>query len=146
MEIAALVISLLALSVAGLTALYVKRQADATVDSAGHEARAADAAQESVSYRRDEVERGRVKFVLEPGVNHEYMLINEGTHSAYGVQVDTGCLGIEPVTEFAEFRDGQAESYLLHGSLGCTTKHVVVTWHFHSDLSDEPQVDRLLVR
>lgn len=114
-------------------------------DTAGHEARSADAAQEAVSYQRDEIERSRVDFRFEHVNNHRYVLRNAGTHSAHGVTVDLGDLdGDEPVTTFGEFPAGHREPYLIQRLLDQTTTHVVVTWHYHPDDSD-PQVTHLLV-
>ena len=56
-EIAALIVSLVALGVSFVTAGYTRRKTLAAEDSAADARRSADAAQEAISYQRDELER-----------------------------------------------------------------------------------------
>jgi hypothetical protein len=123
--------------------LAASRSAAAAESSALEAKRSADAAHEAVGYQRDEVERNRVVFRLEPGSQEMRLLRNAGTHSAYCVHVDTGDLGGEPVTDYDEFESGRAEPYVLPGSLASMTNSIVVTWHHLADCSDEPRQAQL---
>ena len=75
-----------------------------------------------------------------------YRLVNDGTDTAYGVQVDTGELGIgEQDTAYDELHPGQAEVFFLSPDLATTSRHVTVTWHERPDLSDEKRAARLII-
>jgi hypothetical protein len=147
MEIAAFVLSLIAVGIAAVAAGYARRGALASEDSARESTRSADAAQEAVSYQRDNVERSRVVFTLRPTASNDtYVLKNVGTDTAYGVHVDVGDLLVESTaTNFDEFPAGRAEEYLLLFFLGAETTHMTVKWHQQADRSDEERVARLYV-
>jgi hypothetical protein len=146
MDIAAFVLSLIAIVISVFAAWYARRQALAAEDSARDSTRSADAAQEVVSYQRDDVERSRVVFVLEPSGGDTHMLSHQGTDIAYGVHVDAGGLRVDgEVYDFEEFPPGQAERIYLFPSLASVTSHVTVSWHQVPDLSDERRTARLYV-
>jgi hypothetical protein len=146
MEVASFVLSLVAIGIAAVAAGYARRGAMASEDSARESMRSADAAQEAISYQRDDVERNRVVFSLEPVGHDGHLLRNDGTHSAFGVHVDTGGLGVDnPITDYDEFRAGQVEEYMLLLTMGVRTTHVTVTWHQQADRSDEQRRVELYV-
>lgn len=146
MDIAAFVLSLIAIGISALAAGYARRQALASEDSARESTRSADAAQEVASYQRDEVERNRVDFVLEPSGGDTHMLSQQGTDIAYGVNVDAGDLRVEDeVYDFEVFPPGQAERIYLSPSMATVTSHVTISWHQVPDLSDERRTARLYV-
>jgi hypothetical protein len=146
MDIAAFVLSLIAIGISAVAAGYARRQALASEDSAREGTRSADAAQEVTSYQRDDVERSRIVFVLEPSGGDTHMLSHKGTDIAYDVHVDAGDLRVDgEVYDFKEFSPGQAERIYLSPSLASVTSHVTVSWHQVPDLSDEKRTTRLYV-
>ena len=146
METASLVISVIAVAFAGGALWYARGEKLAAADSARAAKRSADAAHESVGYERDEVERNRVVFQLDPVSGHQHLLRNAGTHSAYGVHVDAGDLGFDDdVTDYDEFESGRAEPYMFARTLGSTSSGIVVTWHHLADRSDERRQARFPV-
>lgn len=146
MDIAALVLSLIAIGISALAARYARRQALASEDSARESTRSADAAQEVVSYQRDEVEHSRVDFVLEPSGGEAHTLSHRGTDIAYGVNVDAGDLRIDgEVYDFEEFPPGHSERIYLSPSRATVTSHVTVSWHQVPELSDERRTARFYV-
>lgn len=144
---------IIAIAVSGLAALftagsmwYAKGQKDAASRSADEAKRSSDAALEAVAYQRAEVERNRVRFVLEHMSNQAYLIRNEGTDPAYAVHVDVGDLGVHgQQTEFEEWPADHAEKFILARTLDSTTTHVEVTWHYEPDHSDSQQRARLLM-
>jgi hypothetical protein len=146
-EIAAFVLSLIAVGIAAVAARYARRGALASEDSARESTRSADAAQEVVSYQRDEVERNRLVFVLRRTTSDDtYVLQNAGTDFAYGVHVDVGDMIVDAdATDYDEFPPGHSEEYMLLFHLGTETTHMTVTWHQQADRSDEERQVRLYV-
>ena len=137
MEIAAFVVSVIALGFSGWALWYKRRETHAAEDAAREAQRAADAAQEAVSYQRDEIERSRVRWELEPLGHGEGLLHNHGTHPAYGVRIEPGeGLGIDGNLSIDEFPDGHAEPYIFMPSASSDNK-IVVTWHNEPDRSDQ---------
>ena len=125
---------------------YARRQALASEDSARESTRSADAAQEVVSYQRDEVEHSRVDFVLESSGGEAHTLSHRGTDIAYGVNVDAGDLRIDgEVYDFEEFPPGHSERIYLSPSRATVTSHVTVSWHQVPELSDERRTARFYV-
>lgn len=147
MDGAALAVSVLALLVAAASAWFTLGQKRATEDAVAEARRSADAAQEAVSYDRDQVEHNRIKFVLYHVNKSRYAIRNEGTDTAYRVRFDLGGAGVQGSgeTEFETFEPDQAESFMLAQSLNRQVTHVGVTWHQRLDYSDEPNRAKLLV-
>jgi hypothetical protein len=146
METASLVISVIAVVFAGGAVWYARGEKLAAADSAREAKRSADAAHEAVGYQRDEVERNRIVFRLDPVSGEKYLLRNAGTHSAYGVHVDAGDLGFEnDVTDYDAFESGRAEPYMFARTLGSTSSGIVVTWHNLADRSGERRQARFPV-
>jgi hypothetical protein len=170
METASLVISIIAALFAGGAVWYARGAKKAAADAAeeavtwyarsrwtigalgairaarGAKIAAADAAEEAVGYQGAEVEPGRVVVRLRHIGGISYRLVNDGTDTAYGVQVDTGELGVgEQETDYDELHSGQAVEFLLSPNLATTSRHVAVTWHERPDLSDEKRAARLII-
>ena len=146
METASFVISIIAALFAGGAVWYARGAKIAAADSAREAKRSADAAEEAVGYQGTEVEPGRVVVRLRHVGGISYRLVNDGTDTAYGVQVDTGELGIgEQDTAYDELHPGQAEVFFLSPDLATTSRHVTVTWHERPDLSDEKRAARLII-
>jgi hypothetical protein len=147
MDGAALAVSVLAVLIAAASAWFTLGQKRAAEDAVAEARRSADAAQEAVSYDRDEVERNRIRFELSHVDKSRYAIRNEGTDTAYCVRFDLGGAGVQGggETEFETFESGQAESFILAQSLQRRVTHVVVKWHQRPDCSDEPRQAKLLV-
>jgi len=145
MEIASLIISIIAVIVAGIAAWYTRGQKLAADNSVIEAKRSADAAHEAVRYQRADAERNRVVFRLDHASGQAYLLTNDGTDPAYDVDVDTAGMGIEPVTHFDVFEAGHSEQYLLAPTLDVTDTTVTVSWHHERDQSDDRRRVRLPV-
>lgn len=79
MAVAALIVSMLAVVISGLSVWYVRRQTLAAEDAAADARRSADAAAEAVSFERDEADRNRVDFRLVHAHGKAvYVLRNDG--------------------------------------------------------------------
>jgi|RhiMetdeSRZDD1v2_1073273.scaffolds.fasta_scaffold15004_10 hypothetical protein len=137
MDTAALVISAIALVISGISlgiAIWRTRVA----------VRAAAAAEEATGYKRDEVERNRVRFELEPlGAQNQHALWNKGTDSAYDVQVDCGGFGGR--VSYDEFTAGHREGLILAPLFAQEDKQITVTWHLTPDRSDVKRSRKILV-
>jgi hypothetical protein len=146
MDIAAFVLSLIAIGISAVAAGYARRQALSSEDSAREITRSADAAQEVASYQRDDVEHSRVDFVLAHFGDAAHMLSHLGTDIAYGVNVDAGDLRVDgEMYDFKVFPPGHAEPIYLSRSMATVTSHVTVSWHQVPDLSDEKRTRYLYV-
>lgn len=153
MDTASFIVSVVALCIAGGSLWYSRgekltadKAATAAGDSADAAQRSADIAEEAVTYKRGEVERGRIRFELEHSGGSTYILRNRGTDSAYGVQVELGALhGPGGPRTFDEFESDHAETYVLLRAFGSETTHLVVKWHHRPDRSDEVREKRLVV-
>jgi hypothetical protein len=154
MDTAALIVSILAVLIAGGAAWYTRGQklaADRAVEEA---ARSADAAEAGLEFQRaaerraeEAAERSGITWELLRTGNHTYTLYNRGTHSAYDVRVDLADLcgvggGVE---SFDEFPADHAEQYMLARSIASTTKSIVVRWHQRPDRTDAPKHQSLPV-
>lgn len=147
MDIAALIVSFVAVLVAGSAAWYTRGQKVAAD-------RAADAAEASLELARtadaralEDAQRVQVVWQLERTSQQAYVLHNHGTHAAHAVYVDLADLkmnggGAEYIEEFAA---GHAEQYFLARGLSSTTTSIVVTWHQSPDHSDEARKQSLHV-
>ena len=147
MDVAALIVAIIAVLVAGSAAWYTRGQKIAAD-------RAADAAEASLELARtaearasEDAQRVQVAWHLERTGQQVYVLHNHGTHAAYGVNVDLADLkmnggGPEYIEEFT---DGHAEQYFLARGLGSTTTSIQVTWHQAPDCSDEARKQSLHV-
>ncbi|MGI5506432.1 hypothetical protein [Lentzea sp. CA-135723] len=153
MTVAAFVISCLGFVVACVAAWYGRGQKRAAENAAAESKRSADAAvalaEVEAARRADELaesERRRVRFVLEPDGRDRYLLRNVGTDSAYGVHVNTGGMGVQDeVTDFDEFESDREQRFFLVSTYDPEQEeHIVVTWHYKEDRSDEPRSVKLL--
>lgn len=129
-EEAAFVVSVFALVVSALAVWHSRRSANASVEATG--------------YKRDEVERNRIRFVLHRVAPGTFALRNLGTDTAYRVEVDVGQFKSLGPNRFDVFGSGHSERIILDRILGCTTTHVGVTWHRLPDGTD-PQSVRLWI-
>jgi hypothetical protein len=145
-ENAAFAFSVIAVGVAAVAAWYARRQAHAAEDSARESRRSADAAQEAVSYQRDQIERDRVVFTLDQTSRGIYVLTNQGTDIAYAIDLDAGDLAAAgEVYSFEQFPPGHTEPIYLVLVAENATTHVTISWHQHQDRSDGKRTDRLYV-
>lgn len=147
MDIAALIVSIVAVLIAGSAAWYTRGQKVAAD-------RAADAAEASLELAQavdaralEDAQRVQVVWHLKRTSQQVFVLHNHGTHPAYAVHVDLADLkmsggGPEHIEEFAA---GHAEQYFLARGLGSTTTSIVVTWHQSPDRSDESNKQSLHV-
>lgn len=146
MEIAALIVSILAVLISGWAAWYGRgqklaadRSAAAAEVSAQEARRSSDHSAELAAIERarraeeeEAADRELVEFRLIPHGSEVYMLVNGGTGAAYGVQVRLEGPN-RGAQEIAEFPAGHQEQYFLFHKRRATT----VTWHQRADLSDE---------
>ncbi|MBB4910561.1 hypothetical protein [Actinophytocola algeriensis] len=161
METAALIVSLLAVLVAGGAAWYTRGQklaADRAVEEAARSAdaseRSADTAESGLELQRvaerraeEAAERTGVTWELLRTGNSTYTLYNRGTHAAYDVRVDLADLGGigAGVESFDEFPADHAEQYMLSRGIASTTTSIVVRWHQRQDRADTPKRQSLPV-
>lgn len=155
METAALIVSILALLVAGGAAWFTRGQklaADRAVEEAVRSAdaseRSADAAESGLELQRvaerraeEAAERDGVIWELLRTGTSTYTLYNRGTHSAYDVRVDLADLGGigGGAVSFVEFPANHAEQYMLSRGIDSTTTSIAVRWFQRQDRSDTPK-------
>ncbi|MBA0126321.1 hypothetical protein H0B56_12285 [Haloechinothrix sp. YIM 98757] len=144
-SLAALLISAGALWYSRGQKLAADRSARAAEESATAAAETADIDKARRAEELDNAERNRVVWRLEHTGDMWYRLINCGTESAYGVQIDAGELIVEEAGPFGEIASDGAEPLLLARSWASNADRIVVTWHHQPDLSDEPRYRELLV-
>lgn len=138
MDLAALVISITAVSLSGASLVVAIVRTRVAV-------RAAAAAEEATGYKRAEVERNRVRFELEPMSKRDmHALWNRGTEPAYGVSVDIGEFGPGGAS-YDEFPAGHSEPFFLAANFGQADHHIAVTWHHIPDGSDAKRQRKILV-
>lgn len=159
MEIAAFVVSCVAVLIAAGALWYARGQKEAADRSAkaaeGSEvsaAKSAEAAAETAAIERarraDELadaDRSRVRWSLVHVGREEWVLTNEGTDSAYGVRVSAGPVSIDGSVELDEFPSDHAEPYMVLRDMDAYTDRIEVTWHQRADLSDEQQRRELIL-
>jgi hypothetical protein len=147
MTVAAFVVSILAVLVAGGALWYVRGQkivADRAADIADAALKLGQAAERRAKEAED---RTRVAWALEHISGMQYVLHNHGTESAYDVHVELGDFQLRGGGEedFTEFPADHAESYHFGRGIDSTQTSVSVTWRLQGDPSSERRQQRLVV-
>lgn len=145
MDIAAFVVSCLAVVCAAGAVWYARGQKHAADRAATAAEKAASTAIAAEERQQRAEERSRVLWSLTNVNKSKYVLAHEGTDPAYGVHVDAGELLTRGPTEFDRFPPGHSESYLLSRAFGMSTDRIIVTWHHSQDLSDDQRRQELLI-
>ncbi|MFI6029575.1 hypothetical protein [Amycolatopsis magusensis] len=149
MQIAALVISGLAFVAAAFSAYAAMRSSRAARESAKNSAISANAAANAERRAQADADAKRVVFTFERVSRDNCILRNEGTASAYGVELTKFEPGAPTVFSgpmtFEEFEAGDGRTYHVANAWGSHTDSFEISWHYDVDRSDPAQRRRIVM-
>ncbi|MBN6037464.1 hypothetical protein [Amycolatopsis sp. 195334CR] len=139
MAVTALIISILALIVAGVSAYASVRSSNAARRSADNSAISANAAANADRRAEAEADANRVRWRAQHQRGSAWLLINEGTESAYGVEFSSSLALAGNESPYAKIVRGDAKSFVVMRMDQTTGDTIEITWHMTSDCSDPPR-------